>query len=63
MKFTLEMKLDNAAFQTDDETVDGMELAQVLVRVADAVHGVTGGGDNAYIYDVNGNRCGSWEVN
>ena len=63
MKFTLEMELDNAAFQSEDGHVDGMSLAETLVRVANAVHGVTGGGDNALIFDVNGNRCGEWEVN
>ena len=62
MKFTLTMELDNAAFRNEDDTVDGMSLAQVLGRVADAVHGVEGSGNLGYIYDVNGNRCGRWEV-
>lgn len=62
MRFTLKMELDNAAFQLEDESVDGDAVAKALAQVSDAVHGVTGGGDNAYIYDINGNRCGKWEV-
>ena len=62
MKFKLTMELDNAGFQSEDGRVDGMSLAEVLVRVSNAVHGVTGGGDSALIFDVNGNRCGKWEV-
>lgn len=62
-KFELTIELDNAAFVDDDDAVVGAELAEVLQAVAAAVDGVTGVGDNAFVYDINGNRCGKWEVN
>jgi len=63
MKFTLTMELDNDAFLFDEGDVDGDALAKALAQVSEAVYGVTGGGDCAFIHDVNGNRCGKWEVN
>jgi len=63
MKFTLTMELDNDAFLFDEGDVNGQALAEALVRIVKEVHDVTGAGDKASIFDVNGNRCGEWEVN
>ena len=51
--FTLEFETDNAAF---DDGNDEREIIRILHAVALRVHGYREGA----IYDVNGNRVGSW---
>lgn len=61
-KFSLTINL-NDAFVNDRGSIDGFALLEVLCRVATAadleeVHLPR----EAYIYDINGNRCGEWEI-
>ena len=54
MKFTMEVKMDNAAF-VDDPT----ELTRILQGVTDRV---AAGFDEGFCVDINGNTVGRFEV-
>lgn len=63
MKFTLEIELGNDAMQTYDD------IAEALCSVADFLHdntNVAGPNEATYsnrqIFDANGNRVGSWDI-
>lgn len=59
MKFTLEIDMDNAAFE------DGYELSRILNEVAYDHSGVTndsGFTGEGFIRDINGNTVGRWEI-
>ena len=56
--FSMEFDCDNAAFDSDSE-FDRGEVARILRQAAAEVrHGST----YSKIYDYNGNRVGSWEL-
>lgn len=56
MKFQLTINCDNAAFFVDDD-LQGEEIARILREAADKLeHGHAAGP----LYDVNGNRVGSF---
>lgn len=53
-KFTLEIQTNNAAFTSPEA-----EVERILRTVADRVKdGYTHGN----LFDINGNRCGEWEM-
>jgi hypothetical protein len=57
------MGFDGAAFNGPDNAAD--EVIRILGRVADAVSDeayMTRFADGGSVYDINGNRIGSWEV-
>jgi len=58
MRFTLTINLDNAAFHGEPD-----ELARLVHQVAEtaAAFDVTRLAGPFGVYDVNGNRVGSWE--
>jgi len=56
MKFSLEVKMDNAAF-TD---YPGTELRRILADLIERVTPANGSG--GAIMDINGNRVGDWQV-
>lgn len=59
MKATIEIHMDNAAFEPDN----GTELANVLRRLADKVDGVSWrDGCKFSSFDSNGNRVGQTEI-
>lgn len=65
MKFVIEMRMDNAAFEVaDPEARDGDEVARILRDIATKVEGQPINSDthSGVIFDYNGNRVGSWEV-
>lgn len=68
MKATIEIKMDNAAFHDDDPTTDptdaaGRELARMLRELAGRVDDtILTPGDDHILYDVNGNRVGTFTV-
>jgi hypothetical protein len=60
MRFTLEIKMDNAAFQDDpmgelSQTIK--EVAEILPNSSENIRRCSG-----KIKDVNGNTVGEWEV-
>lgn len=55
MKFTLQIKLGNAAMQTSDDIADA--LRQVAGR-----HNLATPGEFGAIRDLNGNTVGEWKV-
>lgn len=66
MAFTLRIATDNAAF-TDNGT--GMEVARILRKLADDIdydgtmaYEIASGPASGNLYDLNGNRVGSWEI-
>lgn len=64
MKFSLEIKAGNAAFDTGTEgEVSGSEIARILRKLADNIDGIdlTDGHDGG-LSDVNGNTVGFWSV-
>jgi hypothetical protein len=65
MKFTLEIDLDNAAFDSADFGSErfGPSIAYVLKTVAQRLDNLGSVGDmRASIRDVNGNTCGHWQI-
>lgn len=68
MKFLLEMKTDNAAFDTLDEDeqfqgVDGAEVATILRDLADRIDDTRlAKGRTGSLADSNGNTVGSWKM-
>jgi hypothetical protein len=68
MKFTLEINLENAAFEVEgheqDEAVNGFEIARILNRLAKLAEssGPMREGDGGKLRDVNGNTCGRWQI-
>lgn len=62
MKFTLSIDCDNAAF----EEFGLAEAARLLRIVADKVADIDGPPwrmtGEAPLYDINGNKCGRWEI-
>lgn len=56
MKFTLEMAMDNEAFD------DSRELRTILTTIAVRVPGDPRPGDSGKVLDTNGNTVGSWSV-
>ena len=55
MKFTLEIECDNAAFEPDARR----EISRILLA---AVKSVQTGVTYTPIFDINGNRVGTWEI-
>ncbi|MET0374004.1 MAG: hypothetical protein ABW128_07070 [Rhizorhabdus sp.] len=56
--FTIDLSTGNAAFQ-DEPGADAIEVARILRRIAKRLEtGDLQGG----CFDINGNRCGSWEL-
>lgn len=65
MKFVIEVKMDNAAFEVaDPEARDGDEIARILRDIATKVEGQSVHPDthDGFIFDTNGNRVGVWSV-
>jgi len=61
MRFSLSFSMDGAAFDGGDNSVD--EVVRILHDVADNLNAYGAHGNvPSSIYDVNGNRIGSWEV-
>ena len=59
MKLTIEIKLDNAAFEGDN----GIEIARILRKLAAGMDGTFyTSGDSGDLRDHNGNTCGKWKV-
>ncbi|MDQ3159305.1 MAG: hypothetical protein M3P98_04205 [bacterium] len=59
MKFKLEIKMDNAAF----EGFNGNQLAYILERLARKLDGYDfADGEGSTLLDTNGNTVGGWEV-
>jgi len=57
--FSISFDTDNAAFGDGDPIVMSSEIARILHEIAEDVsHGQTGG----KVYDVNGNRIGSFRL-
>lgn len=55
-RFSIKIDMDNAAFQDGNQT---NEIKRILNRIMVQIeNGVEGGS----VKDVNGNKCGSWEV-
>jgi hypothetical protein len=61
MKFTLENKMDNAAFDLDEGGLPSEELSMLLRRCANDARWAVAG-DSGNLRDHNGNTCGSWKV-
>jgi len=59
MKLVIEMNLDNAAFRDDGGGLDMESVARHLDRVADKIRS---GSASAAVMDVNGNKCGTYEI-
>lgn len=57
MEFTCKVSLDNAAFEDHAN-----ELARILRKLADMVEGTHHAETSALVFDINGNRCGRWEI-
>lgn len=64
MKFTLEIDLENAAFEGDfDDMRDAYEIARILVKLARSLEDRGEVGTDARpLRDVNGNTCGHWQI-
>lgn len=56
MRFTLEIRMDNAAFD------DPFELARIVREIANDVNENQGPCHAQSVHDVNGNRVGQWKV-
>jgi hypothetical protein len=56
--FTVELDIRGAAF----EDMPGAELARILRKLADKLEAedTAAAGVHGALFDVNGNRCGSW---
>lgn len=65
MKFTLEIDLDNAAFQNEHgvsaEAVC-KEITLVMSQIADRHYTLSPSIPRNKIIDVNGNTCGHWQI-
>jgi hypothetical protein len=63
MAFTMRVETGNAAFQDDtpdgERFFPGPELARILRDIAERVND---GQTHRAVYDINGNRVGSWEI-
>lgn len=55
MKFKLEFNMDNAAFQDGNRE---FEIGRLLDQIKEKVNQ----GSEGLIYDLNGNRVGSWGI-
>jgi hypothetical protein len=66
VKFTLEIDMENVAFEDDLCDEQYHELSRCLRTVADRVKDGIGSGGvyelNGNIYDINGNKVGKFEV-
>lgn len=65
MKLTIEISLDNAAFDNDQsgETASGSEVAYTLTKLAGNMRDMTLAHNDAWpIRDVNGNRIGNARI-
>lgn len=61
-KFTLEIRMDNAAFEEADG-YEGKEVARILEKLAKLLDGVPlSKGFYNTLFDINGNRVGEWKV-
>jgi hypothetical protein len=58
MQFVLSLKMSGAAF--DDPAAETARLLREAAEQVDAAGAVVG--TRAVLMDVNGNRCGGWEV-
>jgi hypothetical protein len=67
MKFTLEINMDNAAFDTGvegDKARSGVEVWKILNELATKIYNSYSleTGDDGQVRDTNGNKVGTWEV-
>jgi hypothetical protein len=64
MKISIEIKADNAAFDTGTEgEVCGTEVARILRRLADDILGQSMSDQmDGALFDINGNTVGFWSV-
>lgn len=60
VKFTMTLKMDNAAFYQDDEHEWQPELVRILHKLAK--HFEDGGADCGTLVDINGSRCGQFHA-
>ena len=64
MSFILTIKTDNAAFHEDDgrdtSAALGAECARILRELATRLDDLVSGGDEGALFDVNGNKVGTW---
>lgn len=59
MKFTMQVDMDNAAFETEFGDMDNPELVRILEVVKKSVRdGVT----DSVVRDINGNKVGNWMI-
>lgn len=63
MKFTLEIKLGNAAMQTGEDVAEALEETARKIRDTYGIDYVDEwAGLGAFIRDANGNRVGRWSI-
>jgi hypothetical protein len=60
-KATIEIRMDNAAFQTGQSPQ--VELRRILLQVCDSLDGSMGPIDFIPLIDINGNRVGEFKAN
>lgn len=61
--FTMEIETGNAAFHDEDPELDNYALCMELIRnLREVTTQIGNGKTEGNIVNVNGNRCGKWEI-